>query len=251
MQQPPNYPNYGGWPQQPQQPNTQYPPQQPPWQPQPPPPNTYYPPPPWQQPPMMPPPLPPRPPGKKANPWLILGIIAAVIIFGGIIANAAQSTTPQSNTTVNTADTPTDTPAPTATDTPSPTPTPTVDPAQIEELYKTTTKSTTVDNLDKDGNADKGKDVHFTCKILRFVKDDSGNTAGANVESPNSYSMSVVQVVFPSGTDITRLNEGDLLEIWGTDEGVFSGKNAFGGDVQEVGIGALYITDTTTNYQTS
>ena len=195
----------------------------------------------------MPPPLPPRPPGKKANPWLILGIIAAVIVFGGIIANAAQSTTPQSNTTVNTADTPTDTPAPAATDTPSPT----VDPAQIEELYKATTKSTTVDNLDKDGNADKGKDVHFTCKILRFVKDDSGNTAGANVESPNSYSMSVVQIVFPSGTDITRLNEGDLLEIWGTDEGVFSGKNAFGGDVQEVGIGALYMTDTTTNYQAS
>jgi len=34
-------------------------------------------------------------------------------------------------------------------------------------------------------------------------------------------------------------------------QGVFSGKNAFGGDVQEVGIGALYMTDTTTNYQTS
>jgi hypothetical protein len=105
--------------------------------------------------------------------------------------------------------------------------------------------------LDKDGNADNGKDVHFTCKILKFVKDDSGNTAGANVESPDSYSTSVIQVIFPSGTDITQLNEGDTLEVWGTDQGVFSGKNAFGGDVQEVGVGSLYMTDTTTGYQTS
>jgi hypothetical protein len=145
----------------------------------------------------------------------------------------------------------TPTPVPTATDTPSPTPTPTVSPAQVEELYKGLTKNTTVDNLDKDGNADKGKDVHFTCKILKFVKDDSGNTAGANVESPDSDSSSVIQIAFPSGTDITKLNEGDILEVWGTDGGVFSGQNAFGGDVQEVGVGALYMTDTTTGYQTS
>ncbi len=39
--------------------------------------------------------------------------------------------------------------------------------------------------------------------------------------------------------------------VWGTDQGVFSGKNAFGGDVQEVGVAALYMTDTTTGYQTS
>ena len=34
-------------------------------------------------------------------------------------------------------------------------------------------------------------------------------------------------------------------------QGVFSGKNAFGGDVQEVGVAALYMTDTTTGSQTS
>ena len=41
-----------------------------------------------------------------------------------------------------------------------------------------------------------------------------------------------------------------ILEVWGTDGGVFSGQNAFGGTVQEVGIAAQYMTDKTTNYQT-
>ena len=49
------------------------------------------------------------------------------------------------------------------------------------------------------------------------------NTAGANCDNPNSYSSSVIQIEFPSSTDITKLNEDDIVEIWDTDEGVFSG----------------------------
>lgn len=120
---------------------------------------------------------------------------------------------------------------------------------QIEAQYKASTASTTVINLDKDGTADQGKEVHFTCTILNFVKDSTGATAGANVTSSGTNYSSVVQILFPDETDITRLNEGDTLEIWGTDEGVFSGTNAFGGTVQEVGIGTKYLTDHTTNYQ--
>ncbi len=221
MQQPPNYPNYEGW-QQPQQPNTQYPPS----------PQPYYPPlqQPWQQPPRQeqfpfqqqswqPPQVSP-PPRKKRNPWLIIGIIIGALVLLGSLAIAISKSA-----------------------------SPTLSPDQ----YKAQTQDTTVDNLDKDANTDKGKDVHFTCKILKFVKDDSGNTAGANVESSDtsSFTTSVIQIGFPSGTDVTKLNEGDTLEVWGTDQGVFSGKNAFGGDVQEVAVTALYMTDTTTGYQTS
>ena len=68
--------------------------------------------------------------------------------------------------------------------------------------------------------------------------------------APDSYST-IIQILFPSGTDLTKLNDGDIVEVWGTDEGVFSGKNAFGGTVQEVAISAQYMTDETTNYQTS
>ncbi len=84
---------------------------------------------------------------------------------------------------------------------------------------------------------------------MNFVKDSSGNTAGANVDAQDSYSSSVIQVTFTPGTDITKLNEGDILEVWGTDDGTFSGTNAFGGTIQEVSITAQYITDQTTNYQ--
>lgn len=122
-------------------------------------------------------------------------------------------------------------------------------PAQTEAEYKANTIYTTVANLDKDGNADKGEDVHFLSKILSFVKDSDGNTAGANVSDPYSYSISVIQVLFTPGTDITRLNGGDTLEVWGNNEGVFSGTNAFGVTIQEVAIAARYMFDQTTNYQ--
>jgi cytoskeletal protein RodZ len=188
--------------------------------------------------------------------WAILLIIAIFACVGAsAIANSGNTTTTTTNTSDNGAQVTatnsaqlaaTNTSAPTATDTPAPT----QSSAQTESAYKKSTTSTTVDNLDKNGNADKGKDVHFKCKILKFVKDDSGNTAGANVESSDTFSASVIQIGFPSGTDITRLNEGDTVEVWGTDAGVFSGQNAFGGTVQEVEIVALYMTDKTTNYQT-
>src|SRR5438309_1339291 len=49
-------------------------------------------------------------------------------------------------------------------------------PVQTEEGYKKSTTSLAVDVLDKDGNTGKGNDVHFTCVIVNFLKDDKGNT---------------------------------------------------------------------------
>ena len=89
--------------------------------------------------------------------------------------------------------------------------------------------------------------MHFTCTILNFVKDSNGNTAGANVDDPNT--SGVVQIAFPANTDLSQLNTDDALEVWGTDEGTQTGQNAFGATIQEVGVLALYMTDKTTNYQ--
>ena len=58
--------------------------------------------------------------------------------------------------------------------------------------YKAATTDTTVANLDKDGNADSGKDVHMIATIANFVKDSNGNTAGANVFDPTTIG-SVIQ----------------------------------------------------------
>jgi|GEM_PF-3404673 len=111
---------------------------------------------------------------------------------------------------------------------------------------KTNTTDTTVSDLAKEGSAWKGMNVHFTATISGLVKDDSGNTAGANV---TDGSFTYVQISFPAGTDVSRLNEGDTIEVWGTDGGTVSGQNAFGATIQEVVIGTAYLTDQTTGYQ--
>lgn len=108
--------------------------------------------------------------------------------------NAPQPTQPAATQV------PTATPKPTPTDTPVPT----VSAAELEATYKASTTDTTIATLDKDGNADQGKDVHFTCTILNFVKDSSGNTAGVNLDDPNS--SGVVQIAFPANTDLSQLN---------------------------------------------
>lgn len=174
------------------------------------------------------------------------------IVIGGTVSALSggnSSTAPTSDTAQPAATQPAQ-PATTApanpTQAPEPTQVPTLTPAQIEKAYKAITTSTTVANLDKDGNNDLGKDVHFTATILNFVKDDSGNTAGANVTDPNT--SGVIQVGFPSGTDLSQLNTGDTLEVWGTDGGTSSGTNAFGATIQEVGVSASYMTDQTTGY---
>jgi hypothetical protein len=160
---------------------------------------------------------PARPPRKKRNPWLILAIIAGVLVLLASAIGYAVSTS-------------------------SPTLTP--------EQFRASAQETTVENLDKDSNADKGKNVFFTCTITSFVKDDSGNTAGANVRGTDTSSFTVIQVGFPANIDITKLNTGDTLQVWGTDEGVFSGKNGFGATIQEVEVTALYMMDVTSSYNT-
>jgi len=123
-------------------------------------------------------------------------------------------------------------------------------PTLNEKAFKASTTNTTVSALDKNGSSWTGKAVHFTAIITGFVKDSSGITRGANVhDSGSSFSSSSVQIGFPAGTDINRLNQDDTIQVWGTDGGTASGKNAFGATVQEVVVSAYFLTDITTGYQ--
>jgi hypothetical protein len=74
---------------------------------------------------MMPPPPPPKPP-KKRSPWLVVGILAAIVIVWAIANNATHSTSssPQPTSVTQPTATPTDTPLPTFGITPVPTDTP-------------------------------------------------------------------------------------------------------------------------------
>src|SRR5260370_36810188 len=80
-------------------------------------------------------------------------------------------------------------------------------PVQSEPDYKASATSTTVAARDKNGNTEKGTIVYFTCAIMNFVKDSSGNTAGANVDDPTS--TGVIQISFPTGTYLSRWNTAD------------------------------------------
>src|SRR5450755_2511359 len=193
---PGQYPYYPQQPMQEQSPFQQYP-QQPPPGFQFPPPGSYGPP---QQP-------PPKRKSRKGL-WIALAAFLVVAVVACSLTSMAASGTTASTQAPQTA--PATQPASKATAKPKPTPkpTPTLTPAQIEAGYKLITTDTTVTGLDKDGNAGQGKDVHFTCSISGFVKDSSGNTAGANVTDVNA-SGSVIQVAFTPGTDVTQMNEND------------------------------------------
>ena len=189
-------------------------------------------------------------------------IVATVVLVAIVLCIAVSAHNPAIQTSSNAlpASVPTDTPTPVPTKATQPTVKPTSKPtavptakptetlAQQEAAYKTGTTNSTVSDLDKQGNAEQGQDVHLVGKILNFVKDSSGTTAGANVDDPTSATSSVVQIVLPLGADLTQLNQGDTIEVWGTDEGAVSGTNAFGATIQEVQITTQYMTDQTTNY---
>jgi hypothetical protein len=130
---------------------------------------------------------------------------------------------------------------------PTPKPKPTQSSVQIESQVKAAAIDSTVSNIDKAGNEDKYKNLHFTGVISDFVKDDSGDTAGANISDPNDPSA-VIQISFPSSTDYTKLNTGDIIEVWGLGGGTVTGQNAFGGTIQEAVVQTTYLTDQTTGY---
>ena len=240
MQQPPTgygqYPQWSGQLQQPlppseqwaQQPYTPYPPQQEliPQQPFPQPgqfQQSITPNPQSSQQPSWQTPLPPKTPKKKSKLFKIVLIAAAVLIVLTVGFVIFENTIGSESTSMKYQ-------------------------TMSQSQYKAITTYTTEENIDKDGNNDKGKDVHFLCQIVNFVKDSNGNTSGANVDG-NSHS-GFVQVTFPANTNLTKLIAGDTLEVWGVDEGTFSGNNAFGATVQEVVISAAYMTDVTTTYDT-
>lgn len=177
-----------------------------------------------------------------------VAVVLVLIIAISVAAQGGSSTSTPTNSTTPAAQTTLASDQSTPQPTTVVTPVPTVSAAELEAVYKASTTDTTITTLDKDGNADSGKDVHFTATILNFVKDSSGNTAGANLDDPNG--AGVVQIAFPAGTDLSQLNVGDVVEVWGTDGGTSSGQNAFGATIQEVVLSANYLTDKTTGYQT-
>ena len=179
-----------------------------------------------------------------------LSIVAAVFVICLLVGNLARGSsgtnTGAGSTVVTTNQTSGHTAA-TAQPTNPPQPTATTASQESPAQYKASASSVSVSDISKDPSGYKGKTVKFTAVIANFVQDSSGNTAGANVDDPNDYS-SVVQIEFTPSFDISKVNKGDTIEVWGQDLGAFSGTNAYGGTITEGGIQEVYLVDSTSGY---
>jgi hypothetical protein len=187
--------------------------------------------------------------------------IALVIVMLLISGSAYGASTPQSNTSNSTAKTvaentiaptspPTFTPEPTKPLSPTPTkiPTPTDTPVPTDvNGFPMDAEAVTVAQIAKVPSAYDGKKLTFTCDVTSFPKNDSGDAAGINCSDPYD-SGSLIQV---SGSlfDLTKINQGDTVKIYGLGAGASTGKNAFGADVTEAVVSGLFINDITTGYK--
>ncbi|MGD0880504.1 MAG: hypothetical protein ABSB09_02900 [Acidimicrobiales bacterium] len=177
-------------------------------------------------------------------------IWAAAIVIGTIIALAAGGgSKPASTASSGTTTTTTAAPSSSTAAEPSTTTT-TLSQAQIVQQYENGATAATISQLSNDPSNYNGETVIFTGTIDKFLQDSSGNTAAMNVADPNNP-LAVAYVQLSSTADVTQMNTGDTVEIWGDGQGNVSGKNAFGGTVSQCAVTETYLTDQTTGYSDS
>jgi hypothetical protein len=201
-------------------------------------------PPPMYPPPTYPPPQQPVPPPKKkmstGMKWLIVAVvILALGLVGGIFQAVGGSRTSVQPTPTQQA-TPAPTQNPSAVTPPPPQVTPT---PSAEDNYKSSAKTMTIAEIVQAGDSSKNKIVHFQGMVGLTVTSDSG-VPGAGIFDP-SDSNNLVIVAFAKGTDLSKIHEGDTIEIWGMDAGMLHS-----GSLDAPGVMAKYFTDHTSGYTT-
>jgi hypothetical protein len=67
-----------------------------------------------------------------------------------------------------------------------------------------------------------------------------------NVDDPNDYSSAYVNL--SSYIDLSKVNQDDTVQIWGSGLGILTGKNGFGADINVAGVNESYLLDMTTGY---
>ena len=180
--------------------------------------------------------------------WGVTGFFGLMLFVsalnGSSTSKTATTASDQQTTTTQQVTTPQPTETPKATDTPAPTPTPI---AKDANGFPMDAEKVTVSDLDKAPSQYEGKRVTFTCTVAGFAKDSSGNAAAVNCSDPNDYS-SLVQVS-TQAFDMTKINQSDTIRFYGLGGGAAQGKNAFGGQVSETVVEAIYINDLTSGYK--
>ncbi|HEV2239063.1 MAG TPA: hypothetical protein VGR57_20570, partial [Ktedonobacterales bacterium] len=102
-------------------------------------------------------------------------------------------------------------------------------------------------DVEKDPNTYKGKTITFTGVTSTWFKDSNGNTIAVNVEDPNDYSSDIL-IEFTPKFDLTKINKGDTIVVWGKGLGTISGTNAYGGTILVGNVQEVYLNDLTSGY---
>jgi hypothetical protein len=204
-----------------------------------------------------------RPRRRIAKKWWWIGGAVVLLAIGGIgsalsppakpsAAKVAATSAPVANAPATAAPTAAPTAVPTAAPTAAPTAVPTAAPpaesqAQIVADFEATAQAVAVSKLVNSPSTYNGSTVSFTATIVNFLQDSSGNTTAMNVSDPTDFS-SLVYVQLSSTADVTKMNKGDTIKIWGDGSGTVSGTNAYGGSINESAVTEVYTQDITSGY---
>ena len=120
-------------------------------------------------------------------------------------------------------------------------------PQQTPAQYEASAAQIGISQLVNDPSAYNGQVVAFSGTIANFLQDDSGNTTAMNLYD-GTDPTSVVYVQLANSADVTQMSKGDNVEVFGVGEGSVSGKNSFGGTVNQAAVTEVYINDLTNGY---
>ena len=167
---------------------------------------------------------------------------------------AAAPTVAASTATLTAKPTPAPTAKPTLVPTAKPTAAPTLPPttaaqgqAAIVGAYEATATKVTVSQLGNSPSTYNGTTVTFDAVIYNFLQDSSGSTTAMNVYDP-SDPTSFAYIQLSPFADVTQMNKGDTITIWGDGAGDVTTQNAYGGTIHETAVTETYLADTTTGY---
>ncbi|HEY5108667.1 MAG TPA: hypothetical protein VII96_03560 [Acidimicrobiales bacterium] len=114
--------------------------------------------------------------------------------------------------------------------------------------YESATTATTVAQLAANPAAYAGRSVAFTAVIAAFVLDSSGGAMAMYVSEP-ATPTTVVLVQLSQSDDVTRINTGDTVVIWGDATGRVNYANTIGQPADVTNVNQVYLSDRTSGYQ--
>ena len=114
--------------------------------------------------------------------------------------------------------------------------------------YERATTPTTVGDLATDPGSYADRTVAFSGVIKTFVLDSSGGALAMYVSEPTDPST-VVLIQLSEYDDVTRIDTGDTVVIWGNATGRVDYANTLGQPPEVTNVDEAYLTDSTSGYQ--